>query len=69
MVGTYQAAITIVEGKATSTFTIAHPNKNLFISITSAIDKTRFDQILSTFTFTPVNCTGKCPQLMPPAPD
>jgi len=28
-----------------------------------------FDQILSTFKFTTVKCTGVCPQLMPPAPN
>ena len=31
--------------------------------------ETTMDQILSTFKFTTVKCTGVCPQLMPPAPN
>jgi len=34
-----------------------------------SIDIGIFDQILSTFKFTTVKCTGVCPQLMPPAPN
>ncbi|MDP3994919.1 MAG: hypothetical protein Q8P91_03745 [bacterium] len=49
----YAIAITTLETtpKFQTIVTIAHPNKNLFIQISSDIDGKEFDQILSTFRF------------------
>ena len=50
----YAVAITVLETtpKSHTIATIAHPNKNLFIQISTEMDRTEFDQILSTFKFT-----------------
>lgn len=50
----YPAAITVLETipKIRTTATIANPNKNIFIEISSDVDTTTFNQILSTFKFT-----------------